>query len=379
MLAQKQIKKPENWQDFEKLCKKLWGEIWDCSASIKRNGRSGQHQKGVDIYGIPKNENEYYGIQCKGKDDYTQSKLTKKEIDREIEKSLHFKPKLKELIFATTSNKDAEIEEYIRELNIKHHIEGKFSVDIFSWEDIVDLLEERRETFNWYNNNCQYKDASDVNVSFSFKETVEIKPIFIRQVDKYRMPKQDPNMRLTLALSQYKQNPHFMGAFFGQSKRKIDYSWCTVPITIKNIGATAIKDYKLYLIFDEDKVEEIDDRFRRFNPGPLFDQVAVMNENINRKKNQEVFESTEFSKVIEFRPLNSILVQDDHITFKIGVKPQNYTNEILLQWILKSRDYKKNGELSIKVNAQIEDKVVWHESEEPKEDKVVIKPKIIEE
>jgi hypothetical protein len=56
MIAPTQIRKPENWQDFEKLCKKLWGEIWDCSDTIQRNGRSGQNQNGVDIFGLPKNE-----------------------------------------------------------------------------------------------------------------------------------------------------------------------------------------------------------------------------------------------------------------------------------------------------------------------------------
>ena len=76
MIASTQIRKPENWQDFEKLCKKLWGEIWNCPDTIKRNGRLGQSQKGVDIYGIPKGESQYSGIQCKGKDDYIISTLT---------------------------------------------------------------------------------------------------------------------------------------------------------------------------------------------------------------------------------------------------------------------------------------------------------------
>ena len=49
-----QLRKPENWQDFERLCKALWGEIWECSDTIKRNGRQGQVQKGVDVYGIKK-------------------------------------------------------------------------------------------------------------------------------------------------------------------------------------------------------------------------------------------------------------------------------------------------------------------------------------
>ena len=28
MIAPMQLQKPDNWQDFESLCKKLWGEIW---------------------------------------------------------------------------------------------------------------------------------------------------------------------------------------------------------------------------------------------------------------------------------------------------------------------------------------------------------------
>ena len=66
MEAKKHLRKPENWEDFENLCKKLWGEIWDCK-EIKKNGRKGQTQDGVDVYGIPKGEVSYYGIQCKGK------------------------------------------------------------------------------------------------------------------------------------------------------------------------------------------------------------------------------------------------------------------------------------------------------------------------
>lgn len=30
MQISKSLPKPQNWQDFETLCKKLWGEIWSC-------------------------------------------------------------------------------------------------------------------------------------------------------------------------------------------------------------------------------------------------------------------------------------------------------------------------------------------------------------
>jgi ATP-binding cassette subfamily B protein len=45
MIAPTQMKKPSNWQDFEKLCKLLWGEIWDCEDTIKQHGRQGQNQR----------------------------------------------------------------------------------------------------------------------------------------------------------------------------------------------------------------------------------------------------------------------------------------------------------------------------------------------
>ena len=48
----KTLGKPENWQDFESLCKKLWGEIFSIPNKIKKNGRLGQEQAGVDVYGI---------------------------------------------------------------------------------------------------------------------------------------------------------------------------------------------------------------------------------------------------------------------------------------------------------------------------------------
>src|SRR5690349_3199888 len=127
MKAKQQLRKPENWQDFENLCKKLWGEVWKCP-EIKKNGRSGQIQNGIDIYGIPFGENQYYGIQCKGKDDYTKSTLTVKEIDREIELALNFQPPLKKMYFATTANKDVDIESYVRKKNIEHISNNLFEV-----------------------------------------------------------------------------------------------------------------------------------------------------------------------------------------------------------------------------------------------------------
>lgn len=188
MKAPTHIMKPKNWQDFEKLCKLLWGEVWDCEDSIKQHGRQGQAQQGVDVYAYVEKYDGYCGIQCKGKDDYTHAQLTEVEIDNEIAKAKNFQPTLKRLIFATTANKDTKIESYIRIKDIECHSQGLFHVDIFSWEDIADLLERYRTTYNWYVNNCQFKEATDVKVTFSNEsEEITICPKYVRTTIKYQL------------------------------------------------------------------------------------------------------------------------------------------------------------------------------------------------
>ena len=170
----KTIGKPENWQDFESLCKKLWGEIWKIPNKIKKNGRLGQEQAGVDIFGIPMNQTKYWGIQAKGKDNYTNAKLTEKEIVSEIEKAKKFQPELEVYIIATTQSKDSKIEEFIRLKDLENRDNGSFEILLFCWEDIVDLLEENQDTYQWYlngnsininGNNITYNAGSAGNYS----------------------------------------------------------------------------------------------------------------------------------------------------------------------------------------------------------------------
>ena len=43
---------PTDWQKLERLCRDLWAEIW-ADPNTLANGRLGQSQNGVDVYGIP--------------------------------------------------------------------------------------------------------------------------------------------------------------------------------------------------------------------------------------------------------------------------------------------------------------------------------------
>jgi len=380
-----QCRKPENWQDFERLCKKLWGEIWDCPNTIKRNGRQGQAQKGVDVYGIPKDETAYWGIQCKGKDDYTKSQLSEDEIENEIAKAQTFEPPLHSFYFATTANKDAKIEEYIRKKNIESIKAGGFIIDVYAWEDIVDLIEANRDTYNWYLNNCQYNDSSNIDVFVNWKKEYEIHPQYIRttkiyhkkpDLDLYRIPSL---LLLDQLDSSFKFGINLPNII--NPRCKVDYRWCTIPINIKNIGATVIEDYKLELMFEPDKISDIDDKFHHLNNWHM-NPAVVAQINASKDAKREVFESSEYSNVIEYRPLKSILVQTDYRTFQIGIKPKDKIDQFELKWIVKSRNYSKKGTLHIKVTPEYENKKTYIEVEtanELKETEIIIEPKIVEE
>lgn len=381
MIAPTQLKKPSNWQDLEKLCKLLWGEIWDCSDSIKRHGRTGQNQHGVDVYAYVEKYQGYCGIQCKGKDDYTNAQLTEDEIDNEIEKAITFEPALKLLIFATTANKDAKIEGYIRKKDVENRGKGLFKVDIASWEDIVDLLEQYRTTYNWYVNNCQFKDATDVSVTFDGQDECFIYPQYVKTTTHYKLKRLTPIEEMVVDHMQ-QLNVSFQPfsiPTFGNRPVKIDKRWCKLHIHIENIGSTVIKSPKLVMFFNPKDIEDIDDRFYYCNTWGLND-AAKAQINANKDAKRELFQT--YSNVIEYRPKETVFVQDDERNFTISVIPASGVKELPLLWKFLCEDYQKSGSLTIIVEPIIEDKEktieVSNESD-LKPDEVNVEPKFVEE
>ena len=378
MIAQTQLKKPSNWQDFEKLCKLLWGEIWACEDTIKRHGRQGQNQHGVDVFAYVDKYGGYCGIQCKGKDDYTDAQLTEAEIDAEIEKALGFEPELKLLVFATTANKDAKIEGIIRKKDIENRQKGKFRIDIASWEDIVDQLERYRTTYNWYVNNCQFKDATDVTVSFDGEEEVTIYPEYVRTITHYEL-KQRPQEYYDVLKELSK-----IGETFNQPitmwnrPGKIDKRWCKLRIQIVNTGRTVIKTPKLQVFFRQEDIEDIDDRFYYCNE-PLMNEAAKAQINANRDAKREVFQI--YSNGVEYRPKENVFVQKDDRLFSISIIPREGKKSMPLIWRFLCEDYQKEGFLTVNVEPAIEERTKTIEVEkedELKPDEVVMEPKIVQ-
>ncbi|MDE0518813.1 MAG: hypothetical protein OXH36_04575 [Bdellovibrionales bacterium] len=137
-----QIPPPENEELFERLCLDLYKLKFGDQA--KRNGRRGQSQDGVDIFV----QDQHIGIQCKKKD--FNDKVKGSELKAEIQKAKDFKPPLKRYILATTCKRDAKIQEIARSISEDHKNQNLFSVEIHSWYEIKELLDEYSEVYEKY-------------------------------------------------------------------------------------------------------------------------------------------------------------------------------------------------------------------------------------
>lgn len=341
MEAPKTLRPPENWQDFETLCKKLWSEIWNCS-EIKKNGRSGQNQNGVDIYGIPYGEKQYYGIQCKLKNEYQNKSLTQDEISSEIEKAKKFKPALKKLYVTTTATKDVKLEQFVRRKNLENIETGFFEVHLFSWEDIVDLIEENQHTRNWYLKNQNFRINRGVKITF-YDDSVEltISPKY-SQKNTYFLKKKVEETSLTHLFNRddKSKKPLFQIEKPIPTGSKTNLSYCKLSFKIFNTGTEPIERYKLLFHLEGGILDMI-------NTNEVHIGKEVIKNIIGEISNVQI-DSYRFKGVVY--PRESILVGDDFfISDYFFIKPSNKECEIIVKWKLISLNFKEEGTLRIKV------------------------------
>lgn len=157
------IMPPANWQDFERLTLDWAKRKWkDCYA--KRNGRGGQAQGGVDVYGQNYVQDEYTGIQCKKRAwktkpgaDAPENTLTTAEIDEEVAEALKLNPRPHRFIIATTGPNDEPLQEHVRTLNAGSPI---MKVSLMFWDDFVhDLNNDPDLMFLYYANVLKYRNS----------------------------------------------------------------------------------------------------------------------------------------------------------------------------------------------------------------------------
>ncbi len=343
----KTIGKPENWQDFESLCKRLWGEIWAIPNKIKKNGRLGQEQAGVDVYGRPKGENQYWGIQCKGRDDYAKAKLTETEITNEIEKAKNFQPELAVYIIASTTNKDSKIEEFVRKLDIENQQQGSFEILLFCWEDIVDLLEENRDSYQWYMHGIGQKDKFDFKILFNnLQENLIFEPILEKKITRYKLTNKTDSELIFQNLSSFTSpimlsSPLDILNPFKQTR--INKSWCNFELVMENSGSAVIEDWHLYIQFISG-VCRLDDGSPFF---PKFSQTTFIDDN---------------EKTISYHPLNNNpLIQKDNQHFEVSLLTEPEADKIVFEWELLARDFNRKEIIEIIIRPKFIEKIEYKE------------------
>lgn len=143
-LQSRALPPPLNWQDFERLAFDLYSRTWKTS-DARFNGRSGQPQAGVDVFGTDRVEDALAGVQCKGKDGEYGVALTAAELKAEVEKAKTFQPPLDVFILATTAPDDVALQTLARQITRTHKAAGLFEVRVEGWGSLKQRLTDYPE------------------------------------------------------------------------------------------------------------------------------------------------------------------------------------------------------------------------------------------
>ena len=135
------IRPPKDWQDFERNTRILFECILN-DITVQNNGRAGQSQNGVDIYGRKDGRgSEWFGIQCKGKDINFGGEVTESELRLEVEKSRNFKPTISYFILVTTAPVDVKIQAVARKIIEERELEGNpLNVAVWGWGELENRI-----------------------------------------------------------------------------------------------------------------------------------------------------------------------------------------------------------------------------------------------
>jgi tetratricopeptide (TPR) repeat protein len=151
-LDQLQLLPPNKWEDLENLVKELFRAEWG-DFHAQRHGRQGQAQQGVDVFGRPASIPGWAGVQCKNKDLLIRARLTVRELRDEVRKAKSFQPALGQFIIATTAPRDARLQQEARNISERQRRRGGFSVHVYAWDDIVELLTKHERVATRYYGN----------------------------------------------------------------------------------------------------------------------------------------------------------------------------------------------------------------------------------
>lgn len=135
-------KSEDEWEDMALDALKMrWSDRDAC-----RNGRRGQRQNGVDIFGKPKGLAGYAGAQCKNT-----PRPTIEQFEAEISRAEEFRPALAVFYLVVTSPRDSELQEQVRLLSEVRTAMDKFALFVLFYEDVCQDIAARSDliTKHW--------------------------------------------------------------------------------------------------------------------------------------------------------------------------------------------------------------------------------------
>jgi hypothetical protein len=157
---------PKHWQDFElmtlDICRARWRDDY-----AERNGREGQAQSGVDIFGYNYEAKESTAVQCKKRRtqlygvDAPSSSLVSTEIDDARASAAAFDRQLDRLIIATTGPRDARLQAHVRTANATG---SRPLVSLWFWDDYVEFLSASYNLmYRYYANILKFRERYSVD------------------------------------------------------------------------------------------------------------------------------------------------------------------------------------------------------------------------
>lgn len=402
MRAKIELPRPGNWIQLELVCLKVFGHLWQIPHLIDFNSTNDQGQNGVDIAGIPKGEDGYFGVQVKNKQLHLKTgepnSLSKKTIDLEIQRAESFQPSLKHLIIATSLSKDKGLETYVREINLQRIKAGLFSVQICFWDFISDKIQENRMLLNWYLAHGDVSSSYSVDVFLDNGRSEKIyRPEFAMDIQYHRHitpeEKENEEREYKEAWDSFLKDKTFFNWRESISSRLKD-TWGKITkrtmgevrlVSINGKPPGSIYPYKLIadrvlslglneydyqplcyfnLIIKNTGLQPIEDYKMEFEVSGRYEEFGIEGPRITEAINK-TYQS--HSRVLSksmgiIRPENNLLVQQDSFkSYSFYIKPAMIgESEIFVDWKLIARDFNEQGRLTLFVKPRYQkQESVW--------------------
>lgn len=162
---------PESDDVFDEMVRDACSIEWN-DPTTQRNGRSGQSQNGLDVFGYPNGP----AGRCRGAQSKLRTKgkqLSKGEIDDEIMKAISSPLNPDQLIIVTSTGRDTGLQAYVDHVSREQTKKNSFPVKIWFWDDLLErLLVDRRFLLKYY------KDLLGSVTNLAEAEALVDKPIY---------------------------------------------------------------------------------------------------------------------------------------------------------------------------------------------------------